>query len=71
MKPTDWNNRWWFSCAVEFKTSYGVIQQSLFLSPIYSKPDVDCPKENVMRAQQLMGVDRRAVDGIAAHLKAG
>ena len=53
MKPTDWNNRWWFSCMITFKTSYGVIQQSLFFSPIYSNPDVDCPAENMMRAQQL------------------
>lgn len=53
MKPTDWDNRWWFSCMVTFKTSYGVIQQSLFFSPIYSNPDVDCPAENMMRAQQL------------------
>ena len=36
MKPTDWDNKWWFSCMVMFKTSYGVIQQSLFFSPIYS-----------------------------------
>ena len=27
MKPTDWNNRWWITCMVAFKTSYGVIQQ--------------------------------------------
>jgi hypothetical protein len=53
MKPTDWDNRWWFSCMVMFKTSYGVIQQSLFFSPIYSDPNVDCPAENMMRAQQL------------------
>ena len=53
MKPTDWNNKWWFSCMVMFKTSYGVIQQSLFFSPVYSDPDVDCPAENMMRAQQL------------------
>jgi hypothetical protein len=53
MKPTDWDNKWWFSCMVMFKTSYGVIQQSLFFSPIYSNPDVDCPAENMMRAQQL------------------
>jgi hypothetical protein len=38
---------------VMFKTSYGVIQQSLFFSPVYSDPDVDCPAENMMRAQQL------------------
>jgi hypothetical protein len=53
MKPTDWDNRWWFSCMVMFKTSYGVIQQSLFFSAIYSNPNVDCPAENMMRAQQL------------------
>lgn len=53
MKPTDWNNRWWFSCMVVFKTSYGVIQQSLFYSPVYSDPDVDCMQENLTRAQQL------------------
>ena len=53
MKPTDWNNKWWFSCMVTFKTSYGVIQQSLFFSPVYSDPDVDCPAENLMRARQL------------------
>jgi hypothetical protein len=53
MKPTDWDNKWWFSCMVMFKTSYGVIQQSLFFSPIYSNPDVDCPAENMMRAEQL------------------
>lgn len=53
MKPTDWNNRWWVSCMVTFKTSYGVIQQSLYYSPVYSEPKVDCPSENLMRAQQL------------------
>ena len=36
MKPTDWNNRWWITCAIAFETDYGVIQQSLFYSPIYS-----------------------------------
>ena len=53
MKPTDWNNKWWFSCMVMFETSYGLIQQSLFYSPVYSGPDVDCPSENMARAQQL------------------
>jgi hypothetical protein len=53
MKPTDWNNRWWVSCMVTFKTSYGVIQQSLFYSVIYSNPNVDCLAENTIRAQQL------------------
>lgn len=53
MKPTDWNNRWWFSCMITFRTSYGVIQQSLFFSPIYSPDAPDCMQENMMRAQQL------------------
>lgn len=53
MKPTEWSNRWWFSCMVAFKTSYGVIQQALYYSPVYSNPDVDCPTENLMRAHQL------------------
>ncbi|AEF36552.1 MULTISPECIES: DUF3558 domain-containing protein [Mycobacteriaceae] len=53
MKPTEWNNRWWFSCMVAFKTSYGLIQQSLYYSPVYSNPDTDCQTENLMRAHQL------------------
>ena len=53
VKPTDYNNRYYFSCMVTFKTSYGIIQQSLFFSTIYSNPNVDCPSENLMRAQQL------------------
>ncbi|OBH18725.1 DUF3558 domain-containing protein [Mycolicibacter terrae] len=53
MKPTEWNNRWWFSCMVAFKTSYGLIQQSLYYSPVYSNPDMDCQAENLMRAHQL------------------
>jgi hypothetical protein len=53
MKPTDWNNRWWFSCMVVFKTSYGVIQQSLFFSPIHSPNAPECMTENLMRANQL------------------
>jgi Protein of unknown function (DUF3558) len=63
MKPTDWNSRWWWSCMMAFKTSYGVIQQSMFFSQIYSTgrddnlaptpPSVDCLAENYSRAQQL------------------
>ena len=53
MKPTDWNDRWWHACMVTFKTSYGVIQQSMFFSQIYSDPLVDCLAENLKRAQQL------------------
>jgi hypothetical protein len=53
MKPTDWNNRWWITCAVAFDTSYGVIQQTLFYSPIYSEPDPDCMQTNLQRAHEL------------------
>ena len=53
MKPTDWNNRWWITCMVTFKTSYGVIQQSLFYSPIYSEPDPDCMQTNLQKAHEL------------------
>ena len=53
MKPTDWNNRWWITCAVVFKTSYGLIQQSLFYSPIYAADDVDCMQTNLQRAHEL------------------
>ncbi|MCG5433809.1 DUF3558 domain-containing protein [Mycobacterium sp. MYCO198283] len=54
MKPTDWNSRWWITCMIAFKTDYGVLQQSIFYSPIYSQPDVDCMAENRMRAEQLV-----------------
>ena len=53
MKPTDWNNRWWITCMVAFHTSYGVIQQSLFYSPIYSEPNPDCMQTNLQRAHEL------------------
>lgn len=53
MKPTDWNNRWWITCALAFDTSYGVIQQVLFYSPVYSQPDVDCMQTNLQKAQEL------------------
>ncbi len=52
MKPTDWNNRWWITCAIAFDTSYGVIQQTLFYSPIYSEPDPDCMQTNLQRAHE-------------------
>ena len=48
-----WNNRWWITCMIAFKTSYGVIQQSLFYSPIYSEPDPDCMQTNLQRAHEL------------------
>jgi hypothetical protein len=53
MKPTDWNDRWWVTCMITFKTSYGVIQQSLFYSPIYAADDVDCLQTNLQRAREL------------------
>jgi hypothetical protein len=53
VKPTEWDNRFYFSCMVTFKTSYGVIQQSLYYATFYSDPLVDCPSENMMRANQL------------------
>lgn len=53
MKPTDWNDRWWITCMIAFKTSYGVLQQSLFYSPIYSEPDPDCLATNMQRANEL------------------
>jgi len=53
MKPTDWNDRWWITCMVAFKTTYGVIQQTLFYSPIYAADDVDCLQTNLQRANEL------------------
>jgi hypothetical protein len=53
LKPTWRNSYWYISCMVTFKTSYGVIQQSLFYSTVYSAPDVDCPSTNLQRAQEL------------------
>lgn len=53
MKPTYHNSFWYMSCMVAFKTSYGLIQQSLFYSTIYSNPDVDCPSANLQRANEL------------------
>lgn len=53
LKPTFHNSSWYISCMVTFKTSYGVIQQSLFYSTVYSDPEVDCPSTNLQRAQEL------------------
>jgi hypothetical protein len=53
LKPTYHNSYFYFSCMVAFKTSYGIIQQSLFYSTIYSSPDVDCPATNLQRANEL------------------
>jgi hypothetical protein len=35
------------------KTSYGVLQQSIFYSPTYSASDVDCLQTNIQRADEL------------------
>jgi hypothetical protein len=53
MKPTDWNDRWWITCMIAFKTSYGLIQQSLFYSPIESAENPDCLQTNLQRAREL------------------
>lgn len=47
LKPSDRNNRFWFSCMIAFDTSYGVLQQSLFYAPVYSADDVDCMQTNL------------------------
>lgn len=53
LKPTYHNSHWFVSCMVAFKTSYGLIQQALFYSTVYSEPDVDCPATNLQRANEL------------------
>ncbi|CPR12518.1 membrane protein [Mycobacterium bohemicum DSM 44277] len=53
LKPTYHNSYWYFSCMVVFKTSYGLIQQSLYFSTVYSNPDVDCMSTNLQRANDL------------------
>jgi hypothetical protein len=53
LKPTYHNSFWYMSCMVVFKTSYGIIQQSLFYSTVYSNPEVDCPATNLQRANDL------------------
>ena len=54
MKPTDWNNRWWVTCAIGFDTDYGLIQQTIFFSTIYSEPNPDCMQTNLQRAHELV-----------------
>jgi hypothetical protein len=53
LKPSYHNSFLYISCMVTFKTSYGVIQQSLYYSTMYSNPDVDCPSTNLQRANEL------------------
>lgn len=54
MKPTDWNNRWWVTCAIGLDTDYGLIQQTIFFSTIYSNPRPDCMQTNLQRAHELV-----------------
>jgi len=53
MKPTYHNSFWFYSCMVAFKTSYGVLQQALYFSTVYSNPEVDCMPTNLQRANDL------------------
>ena len=46
--------QWWITCMIAFDTSYGVLQQSVFYSPIYSNPDPDCMQTNLQRAHELI-----------------
>ncbi|ARR84229.1 putative membrane protein [Mycobacterium intracellulare subsp. yongonense] len=53
LKPTYHNSYWFYSCMVVFKTSYGVLQQALYYSTVYSDPEVDCMQTNLQRANDL------------------
>jgi hypothetical protein len=44
---------WWITCGIAFKTSYGVIQQVMFYSPITSADNPDCLQTNLQRAREL------------------
>jgi hypothetical protein len=54
LKPTYHNSFWYYSCMVAFKTSYGVLQQALYFSTVYSNPEVDCMATNLQRANDLI-----------------
>ena len=54
MKPTYHNSFWFYSCMVAFKTGYGVLQQALYYSTVYSNPEVDCMSTNLQRANDLV-----------------
>jgi hypothetical protein len=54
LKPTYHNSFWFYSCMVAFKTSYGVLQQALYFSTVYSNPEVDCMSTNLQRANDLV-----------------
>lgn len=53
LKPTYHNSFWYYSCMVAFRTSYGVLQQALYFSTVYSNPEVDCMQTNLQRANDL------------------
>ncbi|OBF01621.1 DUF3558 domain-containing protein [Mycobacterium sp. 852002-10029_SCH5224772] len=53
LKPTYHNSYWFYSCMVVFKTGYGVLQQALYYSTVYSDPEVDCMQTNLQRANDL------------------
>lgn len=53
LKPTYHNSYWYYSCMVAFKTGYGVLQQALYYSTVYSNPEVDCMSTNLQRANDL------------------
>ncbi|OBG93731.1 DUF3558 domain-containing protein [Mycobacterium sp. E3251] len=53
LKPTYHNSYWYYSCMVAFKTSYGVLQQALYYSTVYSNPEVDCMSTDLQRANDL------------------
>ena len=41
------------TCGIAFKTSYGVIQQVMFYSPIESADNPDCLQTNLQRGREL------------------
>ncbi len=54
MKPSYHNSFWYYSCMITLRTSYGVIQQSMFFSTVYSNPEIDCMSTNLQRANDLV-----------------
>ena len=54
MKPTDWNNRWWITCAIAFKTSYGADSAVAVLLADLLRPTPDCMQTNLQRAHELV-----------------
>jgi hypothetical protein len=70
MKPTYDNSFVYHSCIVAFKTSYGVLQQALYFSTIYSNPDVDSMSTSLQRQRphallQVLNAVRRLQKNLA------